>query len=84
MANKKAAQKDIRQTAVRSSRNRSVRSKLKTLARKVRELCTTTPEQARDAAKNYISALDKAVKRNIIHRNAANRRKSLLSKLIYK
>ncbi len=84
MANKKAAQKDILQTAVRTAQNRAVRSKLKTLARKVRDLSDSSSEEAGEAVKKYISALDKAVKINVIHRNSANRRKSALSKLVFK
>lgn len=84
MANKKAAQKDVSQTAVRTARNRAVRSKLRTLARKVRDLSAASSGDAGEVAKEYVSALDKAVKHSVIHRNAANRHKSAVSKLIFK
>lgn len=84
MANKKAAQKDVSQTIVRTARNRAVRSKLRTLARRVRELSGASSEEAVGAAKEYVSALDKAVKSNVIHSNSANRHKSALSKVIFK
>ncbi len=84
MANKKAAQKDVSQTTTRTARNRSVRSKLRTLARKVHDLSSASSDKASDAAKEYVSALDKAVKHHVIHSNAADRRKSALSKVIFK
>lgn len=81
MANKKASEKSIRQTSKRTARNKSVRSELKTLARKVRELTASGSELLKDAAINYASAMDKAAKRGIIHHNKASRHKSRLSKV---
>jgi len=60
------------------SQNRSVRSRLKTLQKRSRSTEGATAENIRA----LISALDKAAKRGIIHRNAANRRKARLNKLI--
>lgn len=82
MANTKQAQKYIRQTAVRTARNRTVRSRLRTLAKKVRSFSEPS-EEATKAAMEYSSALDKAAKRNIIHRNVANRHKAAISKFLF-
>ena len=82
MANKKASQKSISQTIAHTARNRSVRSKLKTLNKKVLALEPGT-DAAKRAAAEYASELDKAVKKNVIHSNAANRRKSGLSKFVF-
>ena len=83
MANKKQAEKYIRQTTTRSVKNRSVRSRLKTLAKKL----TTSKEDVenvRKIATEYISSLDKATKKGIIHRNKARRHQSKASLHIQK
>jgi len=74
MANTKSAGKRARQTTVRSLRNRSVLTRL----RKMQKGAGAKPE-AKDVAA-MISAIDKAAKRGIIHRNAARRRKARLNK----
>jgi small subunit ribosomal protein S20 len=78
MANTKSASKRARQSVARSSRNRSVRAQLRTLQRRAR--AATEPDGQQIHA--LISAIDKAAKRGIIHRNAANRRKARLNRLI--
>jgi small subunit ribosomal protein S20 len=76
MANTKSAAKRARQSISRARHNRSVRMRLRTLQKRVRAATTS------DSKDVYalISALDKAAKRGIIHRNAANRRKARLSR----
>jgi len=78
MANTKSASKRSRQSLTRSNQNRSVRTHLRTLQKRVRGAAKPDVEQIRD----LISALDKAAKRGIIHRNAADRRKARLNALI--
>jgi small subunit ribosomal protein S20 len=64
-------------------RNARVTSALKTLTRKYRSLLMKgDTEGARKFLPAVASALDKAAKRGIIHRNTASRRKSRLVKLI--
>lgn len=76
MANTKSAGKRARQTTVRTLRNRRVVTRLRNLSKAV-----GTAEK-RDVAdvRAMISAIDKAAKRGIIHKNAANRRKARLTK----
>ena len=74
MANTKSAAKRARQTAVRTLQNRSVLSRLRTMQKKDEK----TPAQLRD----LISAIDKAAKRGIIHRNTASRRKARLNRIL--
>ena len=74
MANTKSASKRARQTSVRSLRNRSVLTRL----RKMQKGVAAKPE-AKDV-QAMISAIDKAAKRGIIHKNAAKRRKARLNK----
>ena len=78
MANTKSAAKRSRQSLARAHQNRSVRTRLRTLQKRVRSTAKPDAEQIR----SLISALDKAAKRGIIHRNAADRRKARLNALI--
>ncbi|MDR2436036.1 MAG: 30S ribosomal protein S20 [Puniceicoccales bacterium] len=83
MANKKAARKSMAQAVFRTARNKAVRSKLKTLSRKVSAFAGAGSDGVKNVAIDYVSELDKAVKKGVIHRNAANRKKGLLSKVIF-
>ncbi len=75
MANTKSASKRARQTATRSLRNRSVLTRL----RKMHKTVAAGGAQAdTNSVRELISAVDKAAKRGIIHRNAARRRKTRL------
>jgi small subunit ribosomal protein S20 len=78
MANTKSAAKRSRQSLARADQNRSVRTRLRTLQKRVRGAAKSDVEQIR----GLISALDKAAKRGIIHRNAANRGKARLNALL--
>lgn len=78
MANTKSAAKRARQMAGRSLRNSSVLTRLRTLQRGA--MGTAKPDPTR--IRSVISAIDKAAKRGIIHRNAANRRKTRLNKAL--
>jgi small subunit ribosomal protein S20 len=76
MANTKSAAKRSRQTMKRSLRNRSGLSRLRTLQKGA----LTGDKPDADKVRALISAIDKAAKRGIIHRNAARRRKARLQK----
>lgn len=75
MANTKSASKRARQATVRTSRNRSILSGLRRLQKKV---TGGTGAGDQNGVRSLISAVDKAAKRGVIHRNAANRRKARL------
>ena len=77
MANSKAAIKYIRKTETRTVRNRQAKSRLKTLARKV-DLAKESGDKAAlaEASKGYISALEKASSKGIVHANKVARHKS--------
>jgi len=77
MANTKSASKRGRQTAARSLRNRTVRTRLRKMQKNV---SGTTGRRDETSVRALISAVDKAAKRGIIHRNAANRRKARLNR----
>lgn len=76
MANTKSALKNVRKSSRLTEHNRQVRSRLKTLAKKAN---SAEGEAGAKAAVEYISALDKAAKRGIIHENKARRHKSALA-----
>ena len=78
MAKTRSAAKRARQTLTRAAHNRSVKTRLRRLQKQIR----SAPERGADQIRAVISAIDKAAKRGIIHRNAANRRKARLSKAL--
>lgn len=77
MANTKSAAKRSRQTLVRTLRNRSVLTRLRKMDRK---LAAGGSQKDENSIRALVSGVDKAAKRGIIHRNAANRRKARLNK----
>jgi small subunit ribosomal protein S20 len=84
MANTKSALKNMRKAEGRTLRNRTTKSRIRTLARNLASLEAEGSAEAKKAAAiNYISALDKAVKSGVIHHNAANRHKAACSKYIF-
>ena len=76
MANTRSAAKRARQTARHSLRNRRVLTRLRTLHKAAK------PDAKPDQIRAIISAIDKAAKRGIIHRNAAVRRKARLNQAL--
>ena len=77
MANTKSAAKRARQTTVRALRNRTVRTRLRKMQK---GLAAPGANAAAKDLQAMISAIDKAAKRGIIHRSAANRRKARLNR----
>lgn len=80
MANLRSAIRDIRKSRKRAERNQSVKSAIKTFMKKSRTAIAAGDENTQEVLSQTASLLDKAAKRNIIHKNAANRRKSRLAK----
>jgi len=82
MANTKSALKYIRKTQARELRNRQVKSRLKTLAKKVDAAAVAGDKDALVlASKDYISALDKAGKTGLVHANKIARHKARCAQL---
>ena len=81
MANTKSAIKAARKTARLTARNKAVKTRLKTLHKKLdAAIKSGKAEDAKAAAIAYSSAMDKATKSGVVHRNAAARAKSHASK----
>ena len=77
MANLKSSKKDVRRIARRTERNRTAKSRLKTLRKRIG---ATEGDAAVTVRNEFTSALDKAVKTNLIHANKANRLKSRMAR----
>lgn len=80
MANLRSALRDIKKSRKRAARNQSVRSAIKTFVKKTRAAISSGDENAGELIQQTSALVDKAAKRNIIHKNAANRRKSRLAR----
>jgi small subunit ribosomal protein S20 len=80
VANLRSALRDIKKSRKRAERNQSVRSAIKTFVKKTRAAITAGEETAAALVSETSALVDKAAKRNIIHKNAANRRKSRLAR----
>ena len=77
----KSAKKEMRASAKRQARNKSVRSLCKTNITKAEKLIFSGElEAAKEAVVIAISSLDKAADKGVIHQNNAARRKSRLMK----
>lgn len=74
MANLQSSKKDVRRIQRRTERNLAVKSRLKTLRKKALGEASAEDKSA------YASALDKAVKSGVLHKNKANTEKSKLAK----
>ena len=76
MPNIKSAKKRMRSSEKRRVGNMTVKTKVKSVRRKTREVLTAgVAETSEQAVREYSSVLDKAVKRGVIKKNTAIRRK---------
>lgn len=84
MANTKSAIKNIRKNETNRLRNKARKSRIKTLSRRVSATVgQDDAEAAKVAVRDYVSALDTAVKVGVIHKNAAARVKSKYSNILF-
>ena len=82
MANHKSAIKRARQNEVRRLRNKSVKTRIKTIVKDVRSSAKETSDADMSAKISAVqSAFDKASKRGVIHKRTAARKISRLAKL---
>ena len=83
MANKKSALKYIRKTKLRTLHNRQVKSRLSTFYKKVKAAYEAgNKDELLVVTRNYISALDKASKTGLVHRNKVARHKARCAQLM--
>ena len=82
MANTKSAIKAARKSARLQTRNQGAKTRLKTLHKKLNAAVTSKDAAAsKTAAVAYTSAMDKAVKSGVVHKNAASRAKAKIAKI---
>jgi small subunit ribosomal protein S20 len=85
MPNTKSAAKAMRQSKRRNAINLRVKDKYKSATKKVKKFITSgSAKDSLEALKEAMSTLDKAVKKGVIHKNTASRKKSRLAKAIAK
>ncbi len=83
MANHESAEKRNRQNIRRKARNTSIKSRVKTGAKRVLEAIATKDKDASAATlQKAISLLDKAASKGTLHRNTASRKISRLTKKV--
>lgn len=80
MPNIRSAKKRMRQAGKRRARNQAQRSAMRTAVKRVRTAATA--EDAQAAYRKAEELLDRAARKNLIHRNAAARQKSRLRKAL--
>lgn len=81
----KQAEKRMRADKKRRQINMRITSELKTLSKKAETLLTDKKiAEAKKAVDLLISRLDKAVKKHVIHKNTASRKKSRMLKRLHK
>jgi small subunit ribosomal protein S20 len=80
MPRTKSAAKQARASVRRQTRNRSIKSRLHTLESKFLSFIDAKkPAEAAEAYRAFSSAIDKAAKVQVVHRNTASRKKSRLA-----
>lgn len=78
-----SALKAARQAKTNEERNTAIKSKIKSVVKKLETAVTKKDNtQATDLLKQAFSEWDKAVKRHVVHENAASNQKARLSKLV--
>ena len=83
MANTKSAEKRARQSLKRRAANRAHTSKLRTAVKQLRTAVETgNTEQAQALLTKTISTVDATAQKRVIHRNAAARTKSRLTRAV--
>jgi small subunit ribosomal protein S20 len=82
MPNNRNAEKAMRQNEKRRLRNRSARTSIRTVIKKVKDTAAgTDPAAAETALQAAVKKLDQAAAKKFIHKNKAARLKSRLSTL---
>jgi small subunit ribosomal protein S20 len=79
LANTASAIKRVRQEAKRRSRNRAVKTRMRTFVKRAQlAIAAGDLAQADEAVRDAVSEIDRAAQKGVIHRNNAARRKSRL------
>ena len=84
MANHKSALKRAGQNEIRRMRNRSVKTRVKTVIKDVRQAAADNAPETMVRFKAAQAAIDKAAKKGVLHKRAAGRKVARLAKLAQK
>lgn len=84
MPNIKSAEKRVRVIKTKTLRNRMVKSSAKTAVKKFHKVLAEDVTAAQSQLNVTTSAIDKAVAKGVIHKNAANRKKARLARALSK
>jgi small subunit ribosomal protein S20 len=82
LPNIKSAIKRVKVTETKTLKNTIRKSALKTTVKKCKEAIAASADTANDTYKATAKALDKAAAKNLLHKNAAARKKSRLAKAL--
>lgn len=83
MANIKSAKKRVLVTQTKTARNKAIRSKVKTVIKKVEAAVAAGDKAAAQAAlSTAISEINKAASKGVYHKNTASRKVARLTKAV--
>ena len=80
MPNIKSAKKRVKVIEVKTLRNKSIKSALRTSIKKADVAIAANAPESAESLTAAIKSIDKAVAKGILHKNTASRRKSQLAK----
>ncbi|MFH0977082.1 MAG: 30S ribosomal protein S20 [Spirochaetota bacterium] len=84
MANTKSTEKRIRQSEKSRKHNVEIKSSLRTAAKKVLKKisASSNPEETKENFRQFAKGIDTAVRKGVVHKKTAARKKSRLAKKI--
>ncbi|HBR01667.1 MAG TPA: 30S ribosomal protein S20 [Ruminiclostridium sp.] len=82
MPNIKSAVKRVKTNEAKNMQNRAKKSELKTILRSYREAVAEKAPETQDMLKVAVRKIDQAAAKNLLHKNAASRKKSQLQKAL--
>ena len=82
MPQRRTAIKDLRKNHTRHMRNLDIKTDLKKTLKAFSTAVTTKNGNTKELLKTLYKKIDKAAKRNVMHKNTAARRKSRYSRLL--
>ncbi len=80
MPNIKSAKKRVRIAEENRQRNKGIKTRIKNITRKLKE--EKDPKKAEELLKTAYSTVDKAVKKGVLHKNTAARKKAQYNRLV--
>ena len=82
MANHKSALKRAKQSEIKRLRNKTAKTRIKNVVKEVRQAAAASHDSSLDRLNEAKSAIDKAVKKGVVHKKTAARKISRLAKLV--